>query len=150
MQEGELAEDQRVFVEQLRLVVVAPVRIGKAISDYYRASQQRSRWVRELLLSSDDLVQYESRLTDEWERRYEIMKEGLSETSTEEELITSGRSLFNDIDAENYVIKHKCTEHFVCRGSFHILANQLRVGWHRDYFERLTVHLSRITKGTNN
>lgn len=150
MQERELAEAQRIFVEQLRLVAVGSVRVGKAISDYYRASQQRSRWVRELLLSPDDLVQYESRLTDEWERRYEIMKEGLSETSTEEEVVISGRSLFNDIDAENYFIRGRCTEHFVCRGSFHILANQLRVGWHRDYVDRLMAHQSRITKGANN
>jgi hypothetical protein len=150
VQENDLAEDERIFVEQLRLVAVGPVRVRKSMSDFYRASAQRSKWVRELLVSSEDLGLYEDRLIDEWERRYEMMKEGLSVAPSDEELKTSGRNLFNDIDDENYVIRRRCTDPYISRGSFHILANQLRVGWHRDYFDRLKAHLSPVMKGTQN
>ena len=45
--EEELQKNKEYFIEQLRLVSITNPRIKLAISDYYRASEQRSRWVRE-------------------------------------------------------------------------------------------------------
>jgi hypothetical protein len=39
--------DDRLFVRQLRVVKVQQPRIEKAMLDYYRAFEQRSRWARE-------------------------------------------------------------------------------------------------------
>lgn len=41
------------------------------------------------------------------------------------------------IEKRDIRIRPKCQEAFVMRGSYHILANQLRVGWHKDFYERL-------------
>lgn len=59
------------------------------------------------------------------------------ETTTEDEKIEQGRKLFNDIERKNITIRPKCTEIFIMRGSYHILSSQLKVGWHKDYYERL-------------
>jgi hypothetical protein len=37
----------------------------------------------------------------------------------------------------NVHIRPRCTEAFITRGSYHILANQLRLGWHISYKDAL-------------
>lgn len=141
--ESELDKDQRIFIEQLRLIMLSEPRIRTAISDYYRAFEQRSKWIREELIFVDELESYEGRLIDEWGRRFDIMKEGLDATLEEERKQREGRSLFNWVDTQaNINIRHRCTELYVMRGSYHILANDLRVGWHTDFINRLQRLLS--------
>jgi len=135
--ENKLKQNERAFIEQLRLVLVGEPRVRKAINDYYRAFQQRSKWVREDLLLVGELDGYEKRLVDEWERLFEIMKEDLPQNNDEETRQREGRSLFNAIQRLNINIRPRCDEPYVMRGSFHMLANQLRVGWHADFLNRL-------------
>ncbi len=137
--EEELNKDQRIFIQQLRLVMVSKPRIRRAINDYYRAFEQRSRWMREDLLGIGELDKYEARLIDEWERLHEIMKEDLSDEAVEEEIQTKGRKLFNYVDTQlECHIRPRCTTPYVMRGSYHMLANDLRVGWHAKFVDRLS------------
>ena len=48
-----------------------------------------------------------------------------------------GRQLFSNMEDKDIRIRPKCQEAFIMRGSYHILANQLKIGWHVDFFERL-------------
>ena len=41
------------------------------------------------------------------------------------------------MESKDIRIRPKCQEAFIMRGSYHILANQLKIGWHVDFFERL-------------
>lgn len=135
--EQKLGAKERLFIEQLRLVAVAAPRIRKAINDYYRAFQQRSKWVREDLLLVGELETYERRLVDEWERLFERMKENLGDHAEETTLQHEGRALFNAVEDLELNIRPRCNEPYIMRGSFHLLANQLRVGWHADFVQRL-------------
>jgi len=56
-----------IFVRQLQLVGIGTVRVLSAIREYFRAFEQRSRWVREDLLLVGELDKYERRLVEEWE-----------------------------------------------------------------------------------
>lgn len=135
--EEALTENQKVFVEQLKLVTNSQPRIQKAISDYYKAFGQRSRWIRDEVLFISELESYETRLVDEWERQFEIMIED-NEESSESELKKAGRSLFNWMDQEATIhIRPRCTEPYVMRGSYHMLSNEFKVGWHSHFLERL-------------
>ncbi|MCY7870083.1 hypothetical protein MOF33_16135 [Bacillus spizizenii] len=148
-QEDELDEKDKIFIEQLRLVAVGNKRIEKAISDYYRAFHQRSKWVRDELLMIDELDKYEERLIDEWERKFEIMKENLEDDTSENILQKEGRKLFNWIDENNiFPIRPNCDEPYIERGSYHMLSNQLRVGWHRQFYERLDYLLNKTMEET--
>ena len=51
--------------------------------------------------------------------------------------IKEGRRLFSEIEKKDIRIRPKCQEAFVMRGSYHMLANQLKVGWHIDFYDRL-------------
>ena len=97
------------------------------------------------LLYVNELGQYEQRLIDEWEHAFAAMEETLSETNnaTEGEKAKEGRQLFSDIEKRDIRIRPKCQEAFIMRGSYHILANQLKIGWHVDFFARLKQLLKR-------
>lgn len=109
------------------------------LRDYYRAFQQRANWVRNDLLYMNELEKYESELIDEWEHCFIEMEDDLFMCSniTENEKVEKGRKLFSELENKNFRIRPKCDSPFVMRGSYHILASRLRIGWHIDFEERL-------------
>ena len=130
--------DRRVFVEQLRLIALSNPRIADAIRDYYRAFQQRSLWLREDQLVFDELDRYEERLIEEWRRYRDHLAEERTAKPDEAEKVQMGRKLFNWMHfAADIPIRQKCREPYVQRGSFHILADDRKVGWHPDFLDRL-------------
>lgn len=139
LQENNFSENERVFYEQLKLICLSSRRMQIALRDYYRAFKQRANWVRNDLLYIDELDKYERRLIDEWEHAFAAMEDNLTRYSnvTEEEKIKEGRKLFSDIEEKDIRIRSKCQEAFVMRGSYHMLSNQLKVGWHIDFNDRL-------------
>ena len=139
LNENDFSENEKVFYEQLKLICLGNRRMQIALRDYYRAFKQRANWVRNDLLYIDELEKYEERLIDEWEHAFAAMEDNLAEYSgvTEEEKIEEGRRLFSDIEKKDIRIRPKCQEAFVMRGSYHMLANQLKVGWHIDFYDRL-------------
>lgn len=139
LQESNFSANEKIFHEQLKLICLGNHRMQLALRDYYRAFRQRASWVRNDLLYVNELGQYEQRLIDEWEHAFAAMEETLSETNnaTEEEQAKEGRQLFSDIEKRDIRIRPKCQEAFIMRGSYHILANQLKIGWHVDFFDRL-------------
>jgi hypothetical protein len=142
---GDLQPDERLFVEQLRLVTVGNERIKSAISDYWRAFQQRSRWVREELLLDQDLEQYEDRLVREWKEIFLIMQENMQAGA---DPVLEGKNLYNRvvINGRDIRIRDSVSYPFVMRGSFHILANVLKIGWHPDFEQRLAAAFNRARR----
>lgn len=141
--ETELKMNERIFITQLRLVDVAEPRIKTAIGDYYKAYQQRSRWIREELLNIGELESYESTLIDEWKRQYDRLCERIK-SSNETEKRGGGNDLYNWMEEKaDYKIRPRITERYVARGSYHILSNRLKVGWHPDY----KTHMYKSVKG---
>lgn len=139
LQESDLSDNEKIFYEQLKLICLGSHRMRTALRDYYRAFNQRANWVRNDLLYVNELEKYEECLIDEWEHCFAAMEDELAEyiEATEEEKIKKGRSLFTDIEKKDIRIRPKCQEAFVMRGSYHMLANQLKVGWHIDFYNRL-------------
>ena len=139
LQESNFSANEKIFHEQLKLICLGNHRMQLALRDYYRAFRQRASWVRNDLLYVNELGQYEQRLIDEWEHAFAAMEETLSETNhaTEGEKAKEGRQLFSEIEKRDIRIRPKCQEAFIMRGSYHILANQLKIGWHVDFFDRL-------------
>lgn len=139
LQEDDLSANEKIFYEQLKLICLGNRRMQTALRDYYRAFKQRANWVRNDLLFVNELEKYEQRLIDEWEHAFVAMEDDLAEYSgvTEEEKIKEGRRLFSEIEKKDIRIRPKCQEAFVMRGSYHMLANQLEVGWHIDFYDRL-------------
>ena len=139
LQENDLSAGEKIFYEQLKLICLGNHRMQTALRDYYRAFKQRANWVRNDLLYVNELEKYEQRLIDEWEHAFAAMEDGLTRNGevTEEEKIKEGCKLFSEIENKDIRIRPNCLEAFVMRGSYHMLANKLEVGWHIDFYERL-------------
>lgn len=139
LEEGSLGENEKIFYEQLKLICLGSHRMQTALRDYYRAFKQRASWVRNDLLYVNELEGYERRLIDEWKHSFAEMQDDLDELKsvTETEKARAGRKLLSEIEKRDIRIRPKCQEAFVMRGSYQILANDLKVGWHVDFLERL-------------
>jgi hypothetical protein len=123
-----------MFAKQLRLIALPENRIQRAAKNFYKAAEQRSQWVRESLLIDDDLDHYDDQLIEEWEIRFDQARDSLPIDPTLDDQITSGRQVFQWVEAEAQIpIRPSCQEYFLTRGSFQMLANRLRVGWHPEF-----------------
>lgn len=131
--------DERIFFEQLKLINTNKNKMKIALRDYYRAFMQRANWVRDDLLYLNELDRYEATLIDEWEHSYADMLDEIDETDQPDDTVKSklGKQLFKQLENQDIRIRERCAESFVMRGSYHILADQLKIGWHSDFNERL-------------
>lgn len=125
------------FVRQIELAKASKQRIAAAIRDYYRAFEQRSRWLREELIYGGEVTQYEHRLVEAWDLVFHAMKDEIGETATEEAKEQAARSVLKWAEQNVIPIRPRVTEPFVTRGSLHWLADEQRVGWHPDFRTRL-------------
>lgn len=138
----EAAEDQRKFVMQLRLIALANQRVALAIHDHNRAFAQRARWVREDLLVPGELGNYDRKLKEEWQRIFLPQSEDEDELS-EEAAQARGREVQRACEATSVdPIRPKVAEPYVMRGSLHMLADELQIGWHPDWLMRVHALLS--------
>lgn len=127
------------FVGQVRLAEVSDRRIKYAVRDYLRAYAQRSRWARLNLMQPDELENYERILREEWELIFAQACDELGSDAAEAEKVRVARTIYAWVESAAVPpIRSMCTEGFVKRGSYHILAESNQVGWHPDFLERLS------------
>lgn len=137
--DGEITDHtNRTFVRQLALAGVGENRVRRAIRDYLRAFTQRSRWSDGNLLRPGEIGDYERRLVEEWNTRFDIMADELGEEAAEEDKRREARVIYAWVEQHaRFPIRPGCDEPFVTKGSYHLLADDLRVGWHPDFVARL-------------
>lgn len=134
--QGDSSWESKTFIRQLKLITDQSERIKDAIVDYYRAYNQRLRWAREELVLDDEIEVYEMKLIEEW-RRFRNAK--LDEFGSDEEARKRcGVAIYNWVETvANIPIRKYVQEPYVMRGSFHMLSDEQRVGWHPDFLEKL-------------
>jgi hypothetical protein len=125
--------DKRPFVRQLRRIEIGPNRVEWAIRDYYRASEQRSRWAREDLLVNGELETYEQELVEAWQPRHAALLDALTPACPPDKKVSLGQSLFKWIEQDANFPLRSVRERFLTHGSYHILSNRYALGWHPDY-----------------
>jgi hypothetical protein len=128
--------DRRPFVQQLRRIRIGTSRIEFAIRDYYRAFEQRSRWLRQDLLVDGELERYEQDLKEAWEPRFQSVVDSLPTPCASDLKIAGGQKIFQWAEQEADFPLRSVRERFLTHGSFHILANRKAVGWHPDFQEQ--------------
>lgn len=130
------------FVRQIELTNAGKARISAAVRDYYRAFEQRSRWMRNELVFVGELEKFERVLIEEWELVFARMKDELGAELSEEAKAQAARSVLGWAEMATISIRPAVTTAFVTRGSLHMLANDIRIGWHPEFRERLAHLLS--------
>jgi hypothetical protein len=122
-----------IFVQQLNLIKIHRDRISEAMEDYYMAYKQRSRWVDEGIATDAEINKYDIKLQKKWKRRFLQKHDELIKDDDEEKLSLS-KELYAEIENdESPVIRRDVTESFIIRGSYHLLSDKIKVGWHLDF-----------------
>lgn len=121
------------FVKQLRVIGIGANRISYAKRDYYRAFAQRSKWTREHVVLDDELERFQSQLIEEWQPRFDAMCEVCSEETNDTGLQKAGQQVYAWVEVEARFPFRSLSARFLSVGSYHMLANDLRVGWHKHY-----------------
>lgn len=144
--EGEVNEDDRVFVEQLKIIMLHHERIRQAVYDHNRAFLQRSRWQREQLLMVGELDTYDRRLIEEWKRVFLPLVELATDDATSDDgKRKSARDLYAKLQERTLPeIRAEVRSGYVPLGSLHILADRLQIGWHADWLELLKHRLAEV------
>jgi len=131
----------RAFMRQLGLIAVGPRRRLIAAQNYFRASEQRSRWISTDLCQVGELGRYDRRLIEEWTIHFEQERERLASDADEAARTGTGKRVYEWAETASIPIRRDCIEPFITRGSYHLLADDEQngppVGWHPNYRERL-------------
>jgi hypothetical protein len=136
----EVDADDRIFVEQLRLVMLHHERVRMAVYDHNRAFLQRSRWQREDLVNPHDLEAYDRLLIEEWKRVFLPLEEDDEETPGLDEAAVrrAGRDVFVALGQRSLPeVRAEVRSGYIPLGSLHMLADRLQIGWHRDWLDLL-------------
>ena len=106
--------------------------LKSATRDFLNASAQRSRWSRNEPYLAVKLEEYDQILQESWLTRFEFMKDGLINCNKESSKIKAGKKLYKETMEKMIPIDNQYRP-FIMKGSYHMLANDLKIGWHVDY-----------------
>ncbi|MEJ5867663.1 ABC-three component system protein [Pseudokineococcus sp. 5B2Z-1] len=132
----------QLLAQQLSWVGASPRYVELALIDFYRAYEQRTRWVEDELVGRWELDLFEERLREEWERAFEATVSRLPAGSTEQERSAAGFALADQLlQSASVLLRSRYHDGFLARGTRHALANHRsddsRIGWHPDFRSRV-------------
>lgn len=135
----ESAFESDVFVQQLRWIDLSAARIITAMRNFYRAKEQRSRWLREGFLQYGELTRYDNKLCEEWKIQFDEMIDVLSNNKSEDSIRIAVLTLYRwaEQGVVSNLIREACREPFIPRGTLQILSDGSRIGWHPEFRKKL-------------
>jgi len=124
------SETKKHYITQLKLIDPSKRLITTAITNCVKARKQRMAWSRAGLLNPGELNIYDQRLWNEWDFRA-----GLEEAKTNSK-VDIGKAIYQSCQIDGVKpIRAKFNGDYVARGSYHLLANRNKIGWHPNYLE---------------
>ncbi|PWK26991.1 hypothetical protein LV89_01803 [Arcicella aurantiaca] len=130
--------DEMCFVKQLQEINLGKNAINQSKRDYYRASEQRSKWMRENLLNAEEEINYDFRLKDDWKGKFAFLEDEI-ENVPDEVVIEKCKQFYKQFYGENFpniFIRTRVTEIFLVKGSCQMLADKKSIVWHPNYLKR--------------
>lgn len=131
--------EERLFIKQLRIIAVRNNSLRNAISDFRRAFEQRSKWLRDDLTGINEYEKFDKQLFDYWHSIFALLKDDC-ENMTEEQLSSAGKSFYENFYIKSspaYKIRANFQPKYMTTGSCHMLADNKKIGWHPNFQELL-------------
>ncbi len=127
----------KTYIKQLELIAISlsSNTAKRAISDFRRAYQQRSKWLRLELLSPNEQNEYDDRLYDHWKNLFDIIQDECAEKEIEQIREIGHKFYLNQFAKQcpPVKIREKFNEEYLTRGSYQILSDNKRIGWHPNF-----------------
>ena len=125
------------IISQMQLIGANEGKIKLALQNYYKAYAQRSKWIKDALIYSDELDTYDQKLFSEWEYQFIDATDNINETTNEMDKIETGKQIYNRLMNKDIPIRTNLNDNSISRGSYNSLSNDLTIGWHPDYKKRI-------------
>jgi len=129
----DIESDERLFIQQLRLFKAPRKMMELAVINYYRAFEQRNKWAVDGLLNPGELDKFDRKLLEKWQEKQAYL-EAIQDIATEEGKRIFSVELYQHCQDNGVVpIRRDFIEHYLSKGSYHILSDDLRIGWHPEF-----------------
>lgn len=126
--------ENHLFFKQLKLIALGNKSLLKAINDFRKAYGQKNKWLQDGLIMPDEIKKYEQNLYDNWEKLFSIVADNNDGSKNSEELMLAGKNFYNEFIGKNHPnIRPNYSSVYYPIGSYHMLAEEKRIGWHPDY-----------------
>ncbi len=119
----------RVYIEQLDIVNCDYTDKIEAISDFLRASANRTAWAEKGDISKDAINLFSEELTRIWNNKKRILE--ITQNSMEES--DRGRLLYFECKDKQVDMGSFIAPSFFTSGCFHTLTDDESIGWHPEY-----------------
>lgn len=129
-----------MLMQQIRLVAGAQSDICKAIREEWRAREQRAKWVDANTAMASKINDHDLVLQEEWSDRHMQMAEACLESDGKHKCqlgLELLRWTHERAPGEVPPIGEGWSAPYYVRGSYQVLAIDLKVGWHPDYRDLL-------------
>ncbi|QGM44826.1 ABC-three component system protein [Methylocystis heyeri] len=129
-----------MVARQIKLVAGGNSDLSRAIREEWRAREQRAKWLNDNSAMGSVVSQYDQVLEEAWSDRHSQMVEDCSEvedTVKRERGLGMLRWTHDEAPARVRPIAEKWSAPYYVRGSYQVLAIDLRVGWHPEYLDLL-------------
>jgi hypothetical protein len=114
------------FVQQLKAIDVEHDILLRAAADFMRSEADRTHWAAEGVIVEESI----SELDDHLERSYSLHRSEIADTQSHLPEAARGRTLYSRCSQNPGVLEGRQVPTYFIPGSYNILANDLRVGWH--------------------
>lgn len=132
---------EKNFLKQLELIQISinSNAVKRAISDFRRAFEQRSKWLRLQLLNPEEEEEYDKKLQDYWRNIFDIMCDEVQDKGEDELRVLGKDFYFNQfaINCPQIKIREKFNEDYLTRGSYQMLSDTKKIGWHPKFKDEL-------------
>lgn len=126
--------ENHLFFKQLKLIALGNKSLLKAINDFRKAYGQKNKWLQDGLIMPDEIKNYEQNLYDNWEKLFSIVADNNDGSKNSEELMLAGKNFYNEFIGKNHPnIRPNYSSVYYPIGSYHMLAEEKRIGWHPNY-----------------
>lgn len=126
--------ENHLFFKQLKLIALGNRSLLNAVNNFRRAYGQKNKWLQDGLIMPDELERYENNLYDNWDRMFSIVVDKIEGTENSQEMIQAGKDFYNEFIGKNHPnIRPNYSSVYYPIGSYHMLADKKRIGWHPNY-----------------
>ena len=126
--------ENHIFFKQLKLIALGNRSLLNAVNDFRKAYGQKNKWLQDGLIMPDELEKYENNLFDNWNRMFSIVVDKIDDTENSQKLIQAGQDFYNEFIVKSHPnIRTNYSSAYYPIGSYHMLAEEKRIGWHPNY-----------------
>jgi hypothetical protein len=118
-----------IFIRQLEIIDAAEHDRVRAVSDFLRASADKSTWAEQGLVFEGSLTEWDDFLVG----RHGLISGEIADLHANRDAVFRGRMVYRQCAQLQAPLEGRAVPGHFVHGSFNALADVLRLGWHPDY-----------------